>query len=115
MSIARRAMAGIVVLSLCFSTGGFVSAFAMSGPNRTTAHKFQDYLTAQRTTGRRQRGDLAREGLTDRSADVPLGSGFAGPRPTRSDRFERHRDGYDGSRYWWGGDCWPTEPGGCDW
>jgi hypothetical protein len=27
----------------------------------------------------------------------------------------QHRVGYDGSRYWWGGDRWPTDPGGCDW
>jgi hypothetical protein len=37
------------------------------------------------------------------------------PRPTRFNRFERDRDGCNGSRYWWGGDCWPTGPGGCDW
>jgi len=36
----------------------------------------------------------------------PRGGGFAWS--------AQRRDGYDGSRYWWGGDCWPTEPGGCD-
>jgi hypothetical protein len=39
--------------------------------------------------------------------------GFAGPRGTGFDRFTHH-DGYDGDRYWYGGDCFPTEPGGCD-
>lgn len=115
MPIARRAMAGIVVLSLALSIGYSVPTFAKNGPNRTTVHKFHDHLTTQRTTGRRQRGGPVSEGLADRRAAVPFGSGFAGPRPIRSDRFERDRDGYDGSRYWWGGDCWPTEPGGCDW
>jgi hypothetical protein len=27
----------------------------------------------------------------------------------------QHLAGYDGGRYWWRGDCWPTDPGGCDW
>ena len=47
---------------------------------------------------------------------------YAGPvsssADARSDGFAwspQHRDGYDGGRYWWGGDCWPTEPCGCDW
>jgi hypothetical protein len=47
--------------------------------------------------------------------------GYAGPAASSADArggifagAARHRDGYDGSRYWWGGDCWPTEPGGCD-
>jgi hypothetical protein len=35
----------------------------------------------------------------------PRGGGFAWS--------AQHHNGYDGSRYWWGGDCWPTEPGGC--
>jgi hypothetical protein len=43
-----------------------------------------------------------------------FGIGFAGPLDTRFDRFARHPDGYDGDRYWSGGDCFPTEPGGCD-
>jgi hypothetical protein len=47
--------------------------------------------------------------------------GYAGPASSSADvrggtvaGAARHRDGYDASRYWWGGDCWPTEPGGCD-
>jgi hypothetical protein len=47
--------------------------------------------------------------------------GYAGPLSSSADArgsgfswSARHRDGYDGGRYWWGGDCWPTEPGGCD-
>jgi hypothetical protein len=49
-------------------------------------------------------------------------AGYAGPVyslvESRGGRFawSAHlRDGYGGSRYWWGGDCWPTDPGGCDW
>src|SRR5215470_10118056 len=97
-------MAAIIVLSLGLSSGDSVSAFAMNEPNRTTAHKFHDHLTTQRTTGRRQRGGLVSGGLTDRRADVPRGSNFPGPRSTRSDRFERNPDGYDGDRYFWSGD-----------
>lgn len=47
--------------------------------------------------------------------------GYAGPVSSAADArgggfawSARHRDGYDGSRYWWRGDCWATEPGGCD-
>jgi hypothetical protein len=38
--------------------------------------------------------------------------GYSGPVAASADA---HRDGYDGGRYWWGGECWPTDPGGCDW
>jgi len=47
-------------------------------------------------------------------------AGYAGPVSSFSDArgggfaWSAHRDGYDGSRYWWGGDCWPTEPGSCN-
>ena len=47
--------------------------------------------------------------------------GFAGPVYSSVEasgrgfaRSAQRRDGYDGGRYWWGGDCWPTESGGCD-
>jgi len=40
-------------------------------------------------------------------------AGYAGPVYSQAPRA--HPDGYDGSRYWWGGDCWPLKPGGCDW
>jgi hypothetical protein len=39
--------------------------------------------------------------------------GYAGPAYSQPSRA--HPDGYDGSRYWWGGECWPTDPGACDW
>jgi hypothetical protein len=40
-------------------------------------------------------------------------AGYAGPMYSQTPRARR--DGYDGSRYWWGGECWPTDAGGCDW
>jgi hypothetical protein len=39
-------------------------------------------------------------------------AGYAGPMYSTP---RAHRDGYDGNRYWWGGECWPTDAGGCDW
>jgi len=40
-------------------------------------------------------------------------AGYAGPVYSSTPR--PRRDGYDGNRYWWGGECWPTDAGGCDW
>jgi hypothetical protein len=62
-------------------------------------HKFNDHLTMQAIDGRQQGGGLGSEDLTNRTAVVRLVGGFAGPRPTRFDRFEHDRDDYDGSRY----------------
>jgi hypothetical protein len=64
-----------------------------------TVHKFNNHSTMQPIDGRQQGGSLGSEGLTNRTALVRLVGGFAGPRPTRFDRFERDRDGYDGSGY----------------
>jgi hypothetical protein len=114
MLIARRAMAGICRFVHLLLRWRFCFSVRHERASRNDGAQVYDFLTTQRTTGRRQRADRGSEGLTDRRADVPLGAAFAGPRPTRSDRFECDRSGYDGSRYWWGGDCWPTEPGGCD-
>jgi hypothetical protein len=29
-------------------------------------------------------------------------------------RAAKHRNGFDGDRYWSNGECFPTAPGGCD-
>jgi hypothetical protein len=62
--------------------------------------------------------DAAHARAINRTQPYP---GYAGPASAsadvRSGEFAwsaPHHDGYDGNRYWWGGDCWPTEPGGCD-
>jgi hypothetical protein len=62
-------------------------------------------------------GHFGRSFVVDYRArgDVPLHSGFAGPRRTGFNPFAHHPDGYDGDRYWYRDECWPTEPGGCDW
>jgi len=54
---------------------------------------------------------LAADVLGYASAGVPLGSGFTG---SRFSRATPNHDNYDGDRYWNGGNCFPTEPGGCN-
>jgi hypothetical protein len=42
------------------------------------------------------------------------GGGFAESQDMGFARVAKHRDGYDGDRYWSDGECFPTAPGGCD-
>jgi hypothetical protein len=42
------------------------------------------------------------------------GGSFPGSQDRGFDRVAKHRDGYDGDRYWSDGECFPTAPGGCD-
>jgi hypothetical protein len=42
------------------------------------------------------------------------GGGFAESQDAGVDRVAKHRDGYDGDRYWSNGECFPTAPGACD-
>ena len=41
-------------------------------------------------------------------------SGFGEAYDGQYQHLARHRDGFDGDRYWSDGECFPTAPGGCD-
>jgi hypothetical protein len=40
--------------------------------------------------------------------------GFGESEDMDSERLAQHRNGLDGDRYWYDGECFPTAPGGCD-
>ena len=60
-----------------------------------------------------EQGGEVGEGFNRTETDS-AGSGFAESYETGSRRVARHRDGFDGDRYWSDGECFPTAPGGCD-
>jgi hypothetical protein len=60
-----------------------------------------------------ERGDEGGDGFNRTEMD-PMGSGFSEGYDTGYQRVARHRDGFDGDRYWSDGECFPTAPGGCD-
>jgi hypothetical protein len=80
---------------LRMATVGIVLTFAASGVAQARPFNYQH--------------DHFRSGYASQvySPAGPRGGGFASS--------ARHPDGYDGDQYWWGGDCWPTDPGACDW
>jgi hypothetical protein len=94
----KYTFAAIVIASVALSAPASTAAYASHGfgGGSRFAASFGGYRV-----GHWGRGD-------------PPGIGFAGPRGTGFDRFTHDRSGYDGDRYWYGGDCFPTEPGGCD-
>jgi hypothetical protein len=60
-----------------------------------------------------ERGDEVGDGFNRTETD-PMGSGFGEAYDSGYQRLARHRDGFDGDRYWSDGECFPTAPGGCD-
>ena len=90
-----------------------------------TTRRFQYFASRLRHCSRLRRGAL-RAGIGRRSpgqhfatnvigdpvTGVPPGSGFAG---ARFSRFAPNHDSYDGDRCWNSDNCFPTEPGGCNW
>ena len=71
-------------------------------------------LSAPVSAARHVRGDFRADGFSHSGSGVPLGNGFAGPSGAGFGRLGPNHDGYDGNRYWYGDDCFPTEAGGCD-
>ena len=84
---------------LIFSTAIILGGVAASAP-----------VSAARHFG----GNFHADGFSHPRSGVPLGNGFAGPSGAGFGRLAPNHDGYDGNRYWYGDDCFPTEPGGCD-
>jgi hypothetical protein len=50
----------------------------------------------------------------NRTEMEPMSSGFGEAYDSQYQHLARHRDGFDGDRYWSDGECFPTAPGGCD-
>jgi hypothetical protein len=84
---------------LIFSTAIILGGVAVSAPVSAAGHFG---------------GNFRADGFSHPRSGVPLGNGFAGPSGAGFGRLAPNHDGYDGNRYWYGDDCFPTEPGGCD-
>jgi hypothetical protein len=53
-------------------------------------------------------------GASENFNQTEAGGSFPESQDRGFDRVAKHRNGYDGDRYWSDGECFPTAPGGCD-
>jgi hypothetical protein len=60
-----------------------------------------------------ERGGEVGDGF-NRTEMERMGSGFDEAYGSQYQHLARHRDGFDGDRYWSDGECFPTAPGACD-
>jgi hypothetical protein len=60
-----------------------------------------------------ERGGEVGDGF-NRTEMERMGNGFDEAYGSQYQRLARHRDGFDGDRYWSDGECFPTAPGACD-
>jgi hypothetical protein len=96
-------------MSKILTTAAAIIVLGSAPALATNYHDYHPWATTHASTNVHLAGPVSLYGYYARH-------GYAGPVSSSAEGpwSAQHRDGYDGRRYWWGGDCWPTEPGGCD-